>query len=271
MLILLGELMQIGFWGPKTSFSHEVALEVFPNDNLVPLNSIQDIFESLITREITEAIIPLENSMGGIVSATLDELIERDIFIIGEYFLHEKHCFLARQQLDKIKKIYSRPKTFTQCRTWIERNAVDKELIEVSTNSGAAEQASIGFASGAIASSLAGDKFGLNIIEKEINDNKENVTRFIIISKRSALPKDKKKTGLIFGIKDQPGSLFEILKSFKKFDVNLMRIDSRPSRRKEWECLFFAEIGGNSSQKNVSGTLAEIKEQASFFKILGSY
>ena len=263
--------MQIGFLGPKTSFSHEAAIAVFPNDNLVALNSIRAVFASLVTREVTEAIVPIENSRGGSVSATLDELIEKDIFIIGEYFLHVKHCFLARRPLSEIKKIYSHPQGFAQCRNWIDRNAFDKELVEVGSTSKAAENASLGFASGAIASHLAGEKFGLDVLDGEINDDKENITRFAIVSKRSALSEGKKKTGLVFGVKDKPGALCEVLKSFEKFDVNLIKLESRPSRRKKWEYLLFAEIEGNTSEEKVSKSLKEIGEHTSFLKVLGSY
>ncbi|MFA5763616.1 MAG: prephenate dehydratase [archaeon] len=263
--------MNIGFLGPQTSFSNEAALEVFPKAKLIALNSIQAVFSSLMTGEVTEAIVPIENSSGGSVSTTLDELIEKEVYIIGEYFLHVKHNFLARRPIDKIKKIYSHPQAFSQCKNWIHVNALGKELIEVASTSNAAERASIETDAGAIASKLAAERFGLDILEEGINDESENITRFIIISRTRELPDDKEKTSLVFGVKDKPGALLDILSIFKKFSINMIKIESRPSQVKTWEYLFFVEIKGNTVQKNINEALKEIQTQAVDFKVFGSY
>jgi chorismate mutase / prephenate dehydratase len=263
--------MNIGFLGPETSFSNEAALNIFPKENLIALNSIQAVFSSLMTGEVTEAIVPIENSTGGSVSTTLDELIEKEVYIIGEYYLHIKHNFLARRPMDKIKKIYSHPQAFSQCKNWIHENALGKELIEVTSTSNAAERTSIEIDAGAIASKLAGERFGLDILEEGINDESENITRFIIISKTRDLPDNKEKTALVFGVKDKPGALLDILSIFKKFNINMIKIESRPSQVKTWEYLFFVEILGNPVQRNVNEALKEIQAQAVDFKILGSY
>ncbi len=263
--------MNIGYLGPETSFSNEAALDVFPKGKLIALNSIQAVFSSLMTGEVTEAIVPIENSTGGSVSTTLDELIEKEVYITGEYYLHVKHNFLARRPLDKIKKIYSHSQAFSQCKNWIHLNALGKELIEVASTSKAAERASIETDAGAIASKLAAQRFGLDILEEGINDESENITRFIIISRTRELPDDKEKTSLVFGVKDKPGALLDVLSVFKKFGVNMVKIESRPSQVKTWEYLFFVEIKGNTSQRNVNESLNEIQAQAVDFKILGSY
>ena len=263
--------MNVGFLGPLTSFSNEAALNVFPKGKLIALNSIQAVFSSLMTGEITQAIVPIENSTGGSVSTTLDELIEKEVYITDEHYLHINHCFLARRPLDKIQKIYSHPQAFSQCKNWIQKNAVGKELIEVTSTSKAAERASIEIDAGAIASKLAGEKFGLDILDEGINDETENITRFIVISKMRGLPDDKKKTSLVFGVKDNPGALLDILSIFKKFDINMIKIESRPSKVKTWEYLFFVEITGNTVQKHVNEALKEISTHAVDFKVLGSY
>ncbi len=263
--------MRVGFLGPETSFTHEAALKAFPEEELVPLSSIQGIFSSLVNREISKAIVPFENSTGGIVAVTLDELIEKQVFIRHEFFLEVKHCFLGRRSISEISKVYSHPQAFEQCRGWINENCKAKELIEVSSTSKAAEMASIELHGGAIASKLAAKKFGLNILEENINDDNENTTKFITISLEHSNPSNKKKTAIVFGVKDKPGALLEVLQSFKKFDINLTKIISRPSHIKQWGYLFFTEIDGNTEEKNVAEALREVKEKAASLKVLGSY
>jgi prephenate dehydratase len=263
--------MQIGFLGPQTSFSHMVAKDNFPSDSLVALNSIPAIFASLVTGEISKAIVPIENSSGGTVAITLDELIEKDIFVSKEVYFKVEHCFLARRSLENIKKIYSHPQAFAQCKNWIYKNAFGKELIEVMSTSKAAEKASIEINAGAIASKLASEKFGLDIIEEGINDDDENTTRFFIISKIPPLNKKKfNKTGIIFGVENKPGSLLDILMIFKQHNLNLLKIESRPSKKKKWEYLFFVEIQ-NYKLPELNEAIKKIKEKSSFYKLVGNY
>jgi chorismate mutase/prephenate dehydratase len=221
--------------------------------------------------EVEKGVVPLENSTGGSISITLDELISKNVFINADYYIKIEHTLLSNYKLEDVKQIFSHPQAFAQCKYWLKKNARDKELIEFSSTSKAAEKASQTDFAAAIASKLAGEKFGLEILEETINDQGKNETRFIIFSKKENDPVDKQKTSLIFGTKNEPGSLFKILECFKNENINLTKLESRPSTTKEWEYLFFADFEGNLSNKNIKDAIKKIRENTSEVKILGSY
>jgi len=263
--------MKIGFLGPSASYSHQVAQRIFPNEEKLPFDSISSVIFAVEKGIISYAIAPIENSTGGSISTTLDELVEKKVFITGEFFLKIEHSFLSNSKKENIKKIYSHSQGLIQCKKWIEKNYPLAELVEVFSTSKAAELASSEKDSGAIASEFAGEKFSVKIIQKNISDSDSNETRFVIISNKPQDPKKKKKTSIIFGVKDEPGALFDSIEAFKKFGINMTKIESRPSKKKNWEYLFFVDIEGNSAQENVAGALNELQKHSKDFKNLGSY
>lgn len=265
------DLTKIAYLGPQTSFSHEAALIAFPNSNLIEKKTILEVFESIEKKECAKGVVPIENSTGGSVPFTLDELVKGKFFINKEFFVEIKQCLLANDSLKNLKKIYSHPQGFAQCTKWLKKNAKGIELIETTSTSKAAELASKDKTCGAIASKLAGEKFGLKIIKDSINDDMENSTRFVIISAKKNEENVGKKTSIIFGVKNEPGSLFNAIESFKIFGINMTKIESRPSKKKKWEYLFFIDFEGNISQSNVKKALEEITKHSSEIIILGSY
>ena len=263
--------MKIGYLGPEATFSHEAAQNIFPSDELVAFESIPFIFEALEKNKISRGVIPIENSTGGSVPATVDELIESNFFIVGEYFLKITQSLLSKSSFGGIKKIYSHPQGFLQCRTWLKKNAKGRRFIEASSTAKAAELASMDEFSGAIASKSAAKIFGLNVLVDGINDKHSNETRFVVISKKQVSPREKAKTSLMFGTKNKPGALHDILGVFRKNSINMTKLESRPSRKKEWEYIFLTEVEGNVSEKNMKKAIREIDKHATMIKLFGSY
>lgn len=263
--------MKIGYLGPEATFSQEAAQNVFPNDDLVAFESLSSIFDALGKNKINRAIVPIENSTGGSVPNTIDELIENNFFIISEYFLKIKQSLLSKSTFQGIKKIYSHPQGFLQCRNWLKKNAAGRRFIEAESTAKAAELASLDEFSGAIASKSAAKIFELKILFDEINDKYSNETRFVIVSKKQSPPREKHKTSIVFGTKNKPGALYNILGVLKKHSINMTKLESRPLRNKDWEYIFFVEIEGNLSEKHVKKALREIDQHATMVKLLGSY
>ena len=262
---------KISFLGPKSSFTHEAALTTFPKNELIEKKTIGEVFESVKNNETIFGVVPIENSSGGSVAFTLDELVSGEFFINKEFFLEIKQNLAGNCELEEIKKIYSHPQGFIQCQNWLKNNLKEIELIETTSTSKAAEISSKEKNSAAICSTLAAKEFNLKIIQASINDDKENTTRFVIISKNKNQEKENKKSSIIFGVKNEPGALFNALEAFKKFKINMTKIESRPSKKKKWEYLFFIDFEGNLSEENVKNALKEIEKNCVEVILLGSY
>jgi len=197
--------------------------------------------------------------------------INSDLKICSEIMLEISHNLIGRCHIKSVKKIYSKQEVFGQCRLWLEINMAGAALIEVSSTSKAAEIASQEKNSAAIASALAGKRYRLNIIAKDIEDNPNNVTRFLVIGGAVPGPTKRDKTSIMFSVKDKVGALHDILVPFKKYRINLTKIESRPSKRKTWEYYFFVDMAGHCENQNVRKALSELESHCSFLKILGSY
>jgi len=271
--------MKVYFLGPKSSFSNEAAKRFFLDEELVPVESIKKVFQSTEKAPSDAGVIPLENSIEGSVTATLDILAQTNLLIAAELFLDINQCILSNEKsFSSIKRIYSHPQGFAQCREFLEQNIPAAELIASSSTARAAEKAAKEMGSGAIASEAAGKEFSLNILQKSIQDSKTNKTRFAVIAKSKTAKElfkrftgEKPKTSLLFGTKHEPGALFSALEAFKRHGVNMSKIESRPSRKKDWEYVFFVDIEGAIGEKNIDSALNELKEHCEFLKVLGSY
>jgi len=270
--------MKVAFLGPESSFSNEAAKKAFPKEELVPVESISKIFESVESKKTDAGIIPLENSNEGSITQTLDALASTELVIIAETYLEVNQCLLSNEKVSSIKKIFSHPQGFAQCRTWVEKNFPKAELVECASTAGAAKKAAGEKNSAAIASMSAANKFGLKILAKSIQDSADNKTRFAVIVKKDfsgaiKFPPSSKefKTSLLFGVKDKPGSLFDAIKSFKDYNVNMTKIESRPSRKNAWEYVFFIDISGSIKDEPIMKAIVELNKHCAFIKILGSY
>ncbi len=268
----LEKSLNIAYLGPAYTFTHLAALKKFGSVvNYIATNSISEVFAEVEKGRADYGVVPIENSTEGAVSHTLDMFVESDLKICSEILLEISHNLLSLSPINKIEKIYSNPQVFGQCRMWLESNLPKVELIEVSSTTKAAELASKDKTAAAIASSLAAEHYGLKIIARSIEDSLHNVTRFLIIGRTEALPTKNDKTSVMFSIKDKVGALHDMLVPFKKYGINLTKIESRPSKRKVWEYYFFVDMNGHHCQPGVSKALNELEKNCSYLKILGSY
>ncbi|MDP2921251.1 MAG: prephenate dehydratase [Candidatus Omnitrophota bacterium] len=264
--------VKIAYLGPEATFTHLAAIKKFgSNVTYYPCSSITDVFRDIESERSDYGVVPVENSTEGMVSHTLDMFINSDLKICSEIMLDVSHNLLAKCGIKSIKKIYSKQEVFGQCRIWLEENLHSAELVEVSSTSKAADIASKEKSSAAIASILAAEKYGLDVIAKDIEDNSNNVTRFLVIGNTTPAPTKNDRTSIMCSVKDRVGALHDMLVPFKKNKITLTKIESRPSKRKAWEYYFFIDMLGHSQNPNVKKALKETEKKSAYLKVLGSY
>jgi len=264
--------LKVAYLGPQASFSNLAAMKKFGSQvSYVPSETIADVFLAVEREEADYGVVPIENSIEGAVAHTLDILVDSELKICSQVMLDISHNLLSKYQKDKIKKIYSNPQVFGQCRLWLKGHIPEAEQIEVSSTTRAAQIASREKNSACIASLLAAQIYKLNVIAKDIEDSLHNITRFFVIGKEDAGETGKDKTSILFSIKDKVGALHEMLIPFKKNKINLTKIESRPSKKKAWDYYFFVDIEGHKNTSSVKKALLELEKKCKFLKILGSY
>jgi chorismate mutase/prephenate dehydratase len=268
----LEKLIRIAYLGPPATFTHIAAMHKFGSQvQYLDCKSISDVFIEVEKANADYGVVPIENSIEGAVNHTLDMFIDSDLKVCSEVSLEIEHNLLANCRKHQIKKVYSNPQVFGQCRIWLESNLPRVELAEVSSTTRAAEIASREKFSAAIASDLAARSYGLKILASSIEDSPHNVTRFLIIGKTIVRPTGKDRTSIMFSIKDRVGALHDMLVPFKKYKINLTKIESRPSKRKPWEYYFFVDLVGHSQDRKIKLAIEELERSCSYFKLLGSY
>ncbi|RAP48166.1 MAG: chorismate mutase [Methanosphaera sp. rholeuAM74] len=264
----------VGYLGPEGTFSHEAVLKVVDEDSsIIAFDDITSIFESLDSGCIDEAVVPIENSTQGSVLVTLDALSLYDVNIIAEFELAIKHNLLAQKDvtLDDISVICSHPQAIAQCRNYI--NSISKTVHAMSSTANAARYVCELSTAAVIGSSVLKQKYGLEFLERNIQDYDNNTTRFVILSKekqKNSTANDK--TSIILSlIGDKPGGLYEILEVFAQEAINLTKIESRPSKKGMGNYIFFIDMEGHITQKNIVNALTTIRSKVDKLKILGSY
>ncbi len=268
----LQEPVKVSYLGPEGSFTHQAANQRFGSQaEYKAMESIEDVFSEIDKGRCDYGVVPVESSLEGMVTGTLDMFIESSNKINGEIFLPVSHCLLSRADMDSIRVIYSHPQAIAQCRSWIRRNLPNAEIRETSSTSEAARVVVKEETSAAIASSMAASIYNLGIVEENIQDKGESYTRFLIISKKTAGKTGRDKTSIMFSIKDRVGALYEILKPLAAEGINLTKIESRPSKKGLWDYYFFVDFEGHEDEPRVGKTLGEVKENCVFLKVLGSY
>jgi chorismate mutase/prephenate dehydratase len=262
----------VAYLGPPTTFSHQAAVRHFGSAvRFQPERTIAEVFEAVERGRADFGVVPVENSQEGAVSATLDRLMETGARICAQIFLPVELHLLGRAAPGEVRRIYSHPQPFGQCRRWLAEHAPGAECVEVSSTAKAAELAAAEEGAAAIAGGMAAEQFGLPVQARSIQDAASNVTRFFVMGGRPARPSRRDKTSVMFAVKDQPGALSRALGPFEKAGISLTRIESRPSKRRPWEYFFFADIAGHAEEPGVAQALEELGGVCSFTKILGSY
>ncbi|HYA27034.1 MAG TPA: prephenate dehydratase [Thermodesulfovibrionales bacterium] len=269
----LEQPLKVAYFGPIATFTHLAAMRYFGSSaSFIPAEGIKDVFESVYSGQAEYGVVPVENSNEGVVSYTLDMFMDFDLKISGEAMLKISHNLLSRSgDKTKIRKIYSHPQPTAQCRKWLERNMTGIPILESTSTARAAEIASGEEEAAAIASEVAAKIYDLHFVERHIEDFKDNFTRFLVISWEPSMKTGKDKTSIMFSTKDRPGALFTILEPFKQARINLTKIESRPSKRKAWEYIFFVDMEGHIEDRKVKKAIEEVKEGCLYLKVLGSY
>jgi chorismate mutase/prephenate dehydratase len=264
--------LKIAYLGPQATFTHLAALKRFGSQvKYTACEDISDVFAEVEKNNANYGVVPIENSVEGAVSHTLDMLVDSDLKICAQIILDVSHNLLAKCSKEKIKRIYSNPQVFGQCRIWLQKNLPHAEHIEVSSTARAAQIAGKEKNSACIASLLAAQTYKLNVVASSIEDSAHNFTRFLVIGKSDAPATGQDKTSLLFSIKDRVGALHDMLMPFKKHKINLTKIESRPSKKKAWDYYFFVDLEGHRDEPQVKKAISELENKCKFLKVLGSY
>ena len=270
-------MVRIGYLGPKGTFSHEALKKYAGSTPYVGMDfqSIPEIFEAVGNDLLDEAIVPVENSIEGAVSATMDILAhESGLMVKAELILPVRENLLVKSgtRISDIKYVLSHPQPLGQCRKFLSEHLPHALTKTVYSTSAAAEEVMNGSGDlAAIGSAAAAEVYGLEIAMADIHDNDNNQTRFFIIGRTDAARTGNDKTSIVFSTEDKPGSLYRILEIFNLWDINMTRIESRPAKNMLGRYIFFVDIAGHRKDENVKDALTMVGKKTSFLKILGSY
>ncbi|MEM7026875.1 MAG: prephenate dehydratase [Pseudomonadota bacterium] len=271
--LALEQPLDIAYLGPEGTFTQTAALKHFGHSvNVTAFSSIDQIFREVESGASNYGVVPVENSIEGVVNHTLDMLNHSSLLICGEVELRIHHHLLSSEtDLTNIDAVYSHQQSLAQCRAWLDAHLMKAERISVNSNAEAAKIASEKKQIAAIASETAGELYHLNLLASNIEDEPDNTTRFLVIGKSLCSPSGNDKTSLIFSAPNKPGALHRMISCFADNGVSMTRIESRPSRREMWEYVFFVDVEGHVENNTVKQALADMEEHASMVKLLGSY
>jgi len=276
---------RVAYLGPEGTFSQMAAHSLSENHpgwlaavnrlgkspDYVATRTIRSVFDEVSHGRADLGVVPIENSTVGTLFETLDHFVEFDLKICAEVYLTIHHHLMAMCPLNDVMRVYSKDTVFEQCRTWLEDELPRAEWVDVNSTVQGVELARKEQGTAAIASRLAAERFGLQILVENIEDDPDNMTRFFVIGKEALPSTGNDKTSIMVAMKDKVGALYDILASFKKYRINLTKIESRPSRRKPWDYYFFLDFQGHWEEEGPKAALSEIEEHAIFVKWLGSY
>jgi chorismate mutase/prephenate dehydratase len=270
--LALEKPLRIAYLGPEATFSHQAALKRF--GSMVEYEScdnVSEIFSKVEHGDCDYGVVPIENSIEGVVTHTIDMLVDSDLKICSQILLDVSHNLMSKGDLKNIKEIYSHPQVFGQCRQWLLRNLPHAQLVSVASTTKAAQMAVKGKHTACIASEIAAPLYGLKILKRNIQDSAHNITRFLVLANSHVPPTGKDRTSLVFSIKDRVGALHAMLTPFYKNKINLTKIESRPSKKKAWDYYFFVDCEGHQEEARVKKALQQLEGMCKFLKILGSY
>ena len=270
--LALEKPLRIAYLGPEATFSHLAALKRFGSSvEHVASDNVSEIFAKVEHGDCDYGVVPIENSIEGVVTHTIDLLVDSELKICSQLLLDVSHNLMAKGSLNQVKEVYSHPQILGQCRLWLLKNMPKAELIPTSSSTKAAQLASKKKNSACIASEIAANLYGLSILKKNIQDSAHNITRFLVLSNTNTPATGKDRTSLVFSIKDKVGALHAMLTPFEKNKINLTKIESRPSKKKAWDYYFFVDLEGHQDSPHVKRALSQLEGMCKFMRILGSY
>ena len=265
--------MRIATLGPQGTFSHEAVLKRDKKAEISFKNTVWDVFEAVACNDANEGVVPIENSVSGTVGLTADALMEFDLNIIGEIILPIKHNLVGHDGMKDIKTLYVHPATYEQCEKFVRKNLNGVKIIHTASNAASADiiAKKKDSTKAAIVSAEAVGIYKLKVLKKDVQDSKFNVTRFVVIAKREAKRTGHDRTSIaIYPQVDKPGLLYNLLGEFANRKVNLTKIESRPSKGRLGDYIFFIDMQGSKEDEKIKEAFKAIEENF-FLKILGSY
>jgi len=265
--------LRVAYLGPRATFSHLAAMERFGlSAQFLAMRSIGEVFAEVEKGNADYGVVPVENSTEGVVSHTLDMFLDSSLLICGEVVVEAAlHLLGKASSLAGVRQIYSHPHAIAAARKWLEANSQHIPVVETSSTAAAAEIAASEPGAAAIASELAAGLYGLTILQRRIEDLPNNMTRFLIIGRKASPPSATDKTSILFSIKDRVGALYRMLQPFAEHQINLTKIESRPSKKQVWEYVFYVDLEGHASEPRVQRALETLRDECIFLKVLGSY
>jgi chorismate mutase/prephenate dehydratase len=275
--LALEKTMTIAYLGPEATFTHQAAIQKFGSSlNYTPQKTIADVFSEVSRNRADYAVVPVENTTEGIVTHTLDMFVDSELKIVSQIVLPIQYCLAARCKLENIRRLYVHPQALGQCRSWVQKNLPRAEILETSSNARSAEL--VAHTAGktvrnaaAITGLLAAEKYGLRVLEQDIQDNASNATRFLVLGRQCSPPTGNDRTSLMVSILDKVGALHHTLAAFRRCKINMTKIESRPSKRKAWEYFFFIDCDGHVQDRKLAKAIGLLERESSYVKILGSY
>lgn len=263
----------VAYLGPEGTFSEQAARKRFGSVVTgLPCLSIDEAFHAVESGSAHYAVVPVENSTEGAVGRTLDLLLNSALLICGEVLLQVHQCLLSNEQdLGLVRKVYSHPQSFGQCMGWLNTHLPHAERVTASSNADAARLAASESFAAAIAGAQAGEHYKLKTLAQNIEDDARNTTRFLVLGKQSVAPSGRDKTSLVLSAQNRPGAVHALLEPLARHGVSMTRLESRPARSGLWEYVFYIDLEGHQQEAALSAALADLKQAASLFKVLGSY
>lgn len=265
--------LTVAYLGPEGTYTQAAVYKHFGHFvNARDLTAIDEIFRDVEAGNAAYGVVPVENSTEGVVSHTLDLFVASPLKVCGEVALPVHHHLLSTtEDLSSVKRVYSHAQSLAQCRKWLDAKMPNVIRVALASNAEAAILAKQEPDAAAIAGRAAAELYELGILASNIEDEPDNTTRFLIVGRQTVPPTGNDMTALLLTAHNKPGALHDLLQPFADSGVNLTRIESRPSRRARWDYNFFIDIVGHSEDEKVAAVLKTVREQAAFFKVLGSY
>lgn len=270
--------VRVAYLGPEATFTHQAVRRHFgASAQTLPCGSIAGVFAEVERGAADFGVVPVENSTEGMVNHTLDSFLDSPLMITAEIQVPVDHCLLARPGTVErdIERVYSHPQALAQCRTWLHINLPRASQVQSASTADAARAALADPHGAAIAAELAARLYGLTVLRERVQDAADNTTRFLAIGRPGEpgprVPGAAYKTSVLLVLPDTPGSLFHVLEPLSAAGINLTKIESRPSRRRAWDYVFFLDLDGHAADGNIAPVLAHLASSCQLFKVIGSY
>jgi chorismate mutase/prephenate dehydratase len=272
--LALEQPVKVAYLGPEGTFTQEAALKHFGGSAVsVPQSAIDEVFREVSAGSCHYGVVPVENSTEGVISHTLDSFMDSSLKICGEVELriHQHFMIGANTDRDNITRVYSHAQSLAQCRQWLNANYPTIDRVAVSSNAEAAKRVQGEWNSAAIAGDMASELYNLEKLWEKIEDRPDNSTRFLIIGRESVPPSGDDRTSVVVSVHNKPGALYNLLEPFRRHNVDMTRLESRPSRTSKWSYVFFIDMQGHQEDQAVASVLSDLMSEAAELRVLGSY